>query len=174
MKCKKMLGSIQDPTIQEMMKIIETQSKTTLSIWAINYVEKEVMPIFMKRCPNEQRLIDAIIESKNFLMRKCKLSDVKPYLKDATNVARELNDDPISQCCARAVSVACATIQTPTNALGFTFYTLAAKIYSTYGLEESTSFYDLEAQKEVVKILENLKEFAVENEPDPVNIKWGC
>lgn len=174
MKCKKMLGSIEDTSIKEMMNIIETQSKTTLGNWAISYVEKEVLPIFIKRCPNEKRLEKAMEESKNFLNGTCKLAQVKPYLKDATNVARELDDDLISQCCARAIAVACAVIQTPTNSLGFVFYTLAAKIYSTYGLEENATFYDDEAHTEVKNILESLKEVAVENEPNPVKVKWNC
>ena len=37
----------------------------------------------------------------------------------------------------RAILTACATYDTPTNALGFTFYAVAAIVYSEVGLFES-------------------------------------
>ena len=65
-------------------------------------------------------------------------------------------------------------MQTPTNALGFTFYGAAAAAYDQAGTEESPEIYDALAEKELAAILASLQSAAVENEPNPVKVDWNC
>ena len=75
---------------------------------------------------------------------------------------------------ARALSVACAVIQTPTNALGFSFYSAAASAYHQAGLTETAQTYDRLADAEFENILASLQAAAVPDEPNPVKIDWNC
>lgn len=101
------------------------------------------------------------------------LKELKPLLKEASNAARA-ETDPIAQAAARALSVACAVIQTPTNALGFSFYSTAASAYHQAGLTETAQTYDRLADAEFENILASLQAAAVLDEPNPVKIDWNC
>ena len=55
-KLRKMLGNINDKVIIQVMRTIETQSKTTISSWAVDYVEKNILSIYEKECSEDLRL----------------------------------------------------------------------------------------------------------------------
>ena len=40
-KLRKMLGSVEDPAVRELMGLIETQSRTTLTRWAAAYSRRD-------------------------------------------------------------------------------------------------------------------------------------
>lgn len=44
-KLRKMLGSAGHPTVQKLMRLIETQNKHTLAAWAADYVSAYDLPI---------------------------------------------------------------------------------------------------------------------------------
>lgn len=53
-KLRKMLGDINDPSVVELMQVMETQSKTTLARWAIDYVKEHIhfivlQPLYMRK-----------------------------------------------------------------------------------------------------------------------------
>lgn len=169
-KLRKMLGNIEEPSIVSLMRLMETQSKVTLAHWAITYAEKNILSIY----DGDLRLRDAISSSKEYLDGAKKLGEVKPILKDLRDIAKDIKDNPIGEAAARAVSTACATIQTPTNALGFTFYAVAANVYNQVGLCEKQEVYDELAKIEFTKILESFKEVAIEGEENPAKINWNC
>lgn len=173
-KLRKMLGNIEDPSIVSLMRIMETQSKVTLAHWAITYAEKNILSIYESIYNGDLRLRDAISSSKEYLDGAKKLWEVKPILKDLRDIAKDIKDNPIGEAAARAVSTACATIQTPTNALGFTFYAVAATVYNQVGLCEKQEVYDELAKIEFTKILESFNEVAIEGEENPAKINWNC
>lgn len=47
-KLRKMLGDVNSKECVDMMRLIETQSKATLSAWAIDFAKKEYLPIYEK------------------------------------------------------------------------------------------------------------------------------
>lgn len=47
-KLRKMLGAVDSPYIISLMRLIETQSKSTIANWCINYAEKFFLPIYNK------------------------------------------------------------------------------------------------------------------------------
>lgn len=156
------------------MRLIETQSKSTLANWAISYAENNFICIYERAHCDDLRLRSVVSASKEYLNGVKKLNEVKPFLKEANQISKEAEGNPIAQAAARAVETACATIQTPTNALGFIFYGAAAVVYEQVGLLENSQTYDDLASKEFEKILKNLQEVAIPNEENPVKINWHC
>ena len=47
-KLRKMLGDVDSPECIAMMRLIETQSETTLARWALGYVESRILPVYKK------------------------------------------------------------------------------------------------------------------------------
>lgn len=173
-KLRKMLCDINSQECVSMMKLIETQSKATLGAWAVGFAKDNYLPIYEKYCPGEMRLAEIFEACEKHLAGEMTLKDLKPLLKEAREISQNDERGPIAQAAARAAATACATINTPTNALGYLFYGAAAVAYDAAGLEESVEVYDALATKEMLKAFEDLQEKAVENEPKPAKIKWGC
>ena len=177
-KLRKMLGKVDEPAVQSLMEIIETQSKETLAAWAVGYVKTHTLAIYEKEFPQDNRLRKAVEAVESCLRGEQKFKDVKPVIKEAADAAKEAGDHPVAQAvaqaAARSVSVACNVLGTPTNALGFTFYTAAAIVYDREGTEEKSDIYDTMATKELEKMLISLKEAAVPDESKPVKVNWRC
>ena len=173
-KLRKMLGSLEDPNIVSLMSLIETQSKTTLANWAITYAENNFLKIYEKNYSDDLRLRNILSASKEYLNGTKKLNEVKPLIKEGNVIARSIEENPIAQAACRAIVTACGTINTPTNALGFTFYGAAAIVYDKCGLSESSKIYDELASKELEKMLVSLEKVATPNEENPAKIKWNC
>lgn len=174
MKLRKMLCDINSEECINLMRLIETQSKKTLANWAVQYAKENYLKIFESVCPDNTSFKEAIAACEEHLNGDKKLAEVKPLLKGATLTARELNDNPVAQASARAVATACATVQTPTNALGFLFYGAAAVAYSELGLTQTAEVYDEAALKEFRKAYSSLQAVSVPNEPKPAKINWNC
>ena len=173
-KLRKMLCDIDSPVCIALMRRIETQSKATLAAWAIQYAKDHYLGIYETECPEDPSLKETIISCEQYLDGSKKLSDIKPQIRGAGQTARDLTDNPVAQAAARAVSTACAAIQTPTNALGFLFYGAAAVAYSQAGLEESAEVYDNMAAQELQNALTSLEQASVPDEEHPVKINWNC
>ena len=59
-KLRKMLGKVDEPAVQSLMEIIETQSKETLAAWAVGYVKTHTLAIYEKEFPQDNRLSKAV------------------------------------------------------------------------------------------------------------------
>lgn len=88
--------------------------------------------------------------------------------------AKELTNEPVNLAAIKAISTACATIQTPSNAFGFLLYGSAAIAYFKLGLKDSQENYDNLASNELKEALASLQKRAILNESKPVKIKWNC
>lgn len=172
-RLRKMLGNINDPVITEFMGLIETQSKETLTKWAVGYVEKHCLPIYEKAYP-ERGLSDVIAALKEYLKGGKSLKDIKPLLKEANQIAKEAEENPAAQAATRAIATACGVPQTPTNALGFTFYCAAAVVYDKAGLDQKQEIYDALAKQELNSMLNALEQELVADEKNPVKVNWNC
>lgn len=173
-KLRKMLGDVNSKECIALMRLIETQSKATLAQWAVGYVKKNYLGIYEAECPGDLRMSEAIAACEEYLAGSKKIGEVKPILKEAVQAARDLEDNPTAQAAARAISTACGTVQTPTNALGFIFYGAAVMAYNQAGLNEEKEVYDRLADAEFKKVLGTLEQAAVADEPNPVKVKWNC
>ena len=115
---RKMLGNVQSEECRSLMRLMETQSKKTLADWAVAYAKAHYLPVFEAACPGERRLAETVAACEAYGKGQTSLNELKPLLREAAQVARALADHPVAQAAARAISVACSTVQTPTNALG--------------------------------------------------------
>lgn len=174
MKLRKMLGSIEDENCKELMKCIETQNQHTLSKWALGYVKNQILPIWEKEQPNDTVVHQSILGIESYLRGEITLKEAKDVCRRLREMSKDIDLTPVSEAALRAIAVACAVIQTPTNALGFTFYAIAAQVYDEYGLSCEMSFYNEQASVYFKKILHSFKEIMIANEEHPVSINWNC
>ena len=174
-KLRKMLGKADSPYILSLMALIETQSKETIAAWCMDYAEAHILPIFEAECPGDTRPRMALEAARQWFEGKVKLPEVKHIiLNECHAAARELDGNPAAQAAARACGQASACFHTPTHSLGLAFYGAAAIAYHRAGLLEKPAVYDQLAAVECAKMEAALRAVAVENEPNPAKINWGC
>lgn len=173
-KPRKMLGKADSPYILSLMRLIETQSKATLANWCIDYVQREVMPIYKKSYPEDARGEAALAAAKRWLAGEIKLPEAKKLILEAHAAAREAEENPAAQAAMRAVGQAASTIHSATHSLGIAFYGAAAIAYDRVGLGEKAEVYDTIAAEECAKMEAALAAVAVENEPNTAKINWYC
>ena len=116
-KLRKMLGRADDPQIIQLMRLIETQSKTTLAAWAANCARDRYLAVYEQAYPDDRRLRELIEAVCAHLDGRVKLAEIKALLRQARTIAQQAEATPAAQAAARAIATACAVIQTPTNAL---------------------------------------------------------
>ena len=99
-KLRKMLGSVEDPAVRELMGLIETQSRTTLTRWAAAYTAEQYLPL---TGGEDGRLSGAVEAVSANLRGDLTLKEAKVLLAEARKAAQE-ETDPVRQAAARAVS----------------------------------------------------------------------
>lgn len=174
-KIRKMLGKYDDEHIVELMRLIETQSKETIANWCMDYAEENILPIYKKYYPDDNRPQIALDASRDWFKGLKKLPEVKDIiLNECHRAAREAEDSPAAQAAARTLGQAAACFHTPTHSLGLAFYGGAAVAYDKLGLEATEEQYQKVAHEEVLKMTEALKKVAVNDEPNKAKLKWYC
>ena len=174
-KLRKMLGKADSPYIVSLMRLIETQSKATITHWCIDYCEEHILPIYEEAYPGDNRPRSALDAARDWMAGKVKLPEVKNIiLHECHAAARENEENPAVQAAARACGQAAACFHTPTHSLGLAFYGAAAIAYSRVGLDQPPEVYDRIAAEECAKMEAALRAVAVENEPNPAKINWNC
>lgn len=174
-KVRKMLGDVNAPSTVALMRLIDTQSKATICNWCIGYSEVNVLPIFEKHCPDDDRPRKALNAAREYLDGKVKFPVVKNIiLNECHAAARELEANPAAQAAARACGQVSAVVHTLSHSIGLYFYGAAAVAYDRLGLEATDDEYSTVAEEVCADITTALQAIAVENEPNPAKIKWNC
>lgn len=173
-KPRKMLGDAASPQCQKLMRLIETQSKPTLALWALQLAEKRYLPIYTAAYPKDKRALQAIRICRECARNSGSVKEIKPLLKELIQLARDELAEPAVDCAVRAIATACNVLQTPTNALGFLFYGAAAVAYTAVGVTQSRAVYEHLAEEEFEHALAALQEAAIADEQHPVKVNWNC
>lgn len=174
-KLRKMLGRADAPEVVALMRLIDTQSKATICEWCMRYAEENMLPIFERRCPDDNRPRAALAAARDYLDGKVKFSVVKNIiLNECHAAARELEHDPAAQAAARACGQGSAVVHTLSHSLGLYFYGAAAIAYDRLDLDATDDAYSAVAQEVCADLTAALQAVAVMNEPNPVKIKWNC
>ncbi|HNX15666.1 MAG TPA: hypothetical protein PKH29_12540 [Oscillospiraceae bacterium] len=173
-KTRKMLSDIEAPYLQALMKLIETQSKSTLANWAIDYSERVLLPIWNKYDPNDLRPQYALDAARAWLSGTIKLPQAKPVILECHESARSAENNPAAQAAARAIGQSASTIHSATHCIGLPLYGALAVAYGVLGTETPWSQLEQYAREECRRMLEALNAVAVENEPNPAKINWKC
>jgi len=172
-KLKKMYSNIDNPHVQQLMRLIETQSKQTLVNWCCDYALNVMLPIYQKHYPADERPCEAISAAKDWLAGKIKLPEAKKWILACHEAAREAENNPAAQAAVRAIGQAASSIHVATHALGIAFYGAMAVAYNKVA-NETQEVYDKLAETELANIELSLRAVCVENEPNPVKVNWNC
>ncbi|MEA4812156.1 MAG: hypothetical protein VB108_06275 [Anaerolineaceae bacterium] len=174
-KLRKTFGETDAPSTLALMRLIETQSKTTVANWSLDYAEEKILPLFRKYCPNDERPAHAIFAARSWLEGKLKLPAVKAViLNECHAAARELDENPVAQAAARAIAQSASSIHAATHSLGLLFYAAAAIAYDRLGFDAKETEYAALAEEVCADYTEALQSAAIENETNPVRCKWYC
>ena len=171
-KLRKTLGDVKAPSTIALMRLIKTQSKTTVVNWTLNYAEQHMLPLFEKHCPNDHRPAHAIAAAREWLDGKVKLPYVKNIiLNECHTAARELDANPVAQAAARAIGQATSSIHAAPHSLGLYFYAAAAIAYDRLGFDAEKSEYDAIAEEVCADYTSALSTVAVKKEPSPAQCR---
>ena len=80
----------------------------------------------------------------------------------------------MAQAAARACGQASAVVHTLSHSIGLYFYGAAAIAYDRVGLNEDAEVYNRIAEEVCAEMTVALQAVAVEDEPNPAQIKWSC
>jgi len=174
-KYRKMLSDINAPYLQSLMRLMETQSKTTLAHWGIDYAGEHILPIYERTFAKDVRPHRALAAARQWLSGSVKLPYVKGIiLNECHAAAREAEGSPAAQAAARSCGQAAATIHTPTHALGLALYGALAIAYDKQGIDADWERLVSCAAEECAKMETALRTVAVEDEPNPAKLNWNC
>jgi hypothetical protein len=170
---KKMYSNLNNPHVQQLMRLIETQSKQTLVNWCCAYALNVMLPVYQKHFPADRRPCEAVHAAKDWLDGKIKLPEAKKLILACHEAAREAEKTPAAQAAARAIGQAASSIHTVTHALGIAFYGAMAVAYNKVA-NKTQEVYNQLAEEELANIEASLRAVCVENESDPVKVNWNC
>lgn len=173
-KARKMLSNWEAPYIQSLMKLIETQSKSTLAHWAVGYAERVILPLWNKHYPNDQHPQNALNASREWLSGAIKLPQAKKAILDCHAAAREADGNSVAQAAARAIGQCASTIHSARHCIGLALYGAIAVAYDRLGTNAAWEQLEHCAADECRHMLDALRAVAVENEPNPAKIDWKC
>ena len=173
-KPRKMLSDWRAPYIQSLMRLIETQSKTTLANWAVDYSRSVILPLWYKSHPDDDRPEAALDAAARWLMGEIKLPQAKEKILGCHAAAREAEGDPVAQAAARAIGQCSSTIHSARDCIGLAFYGALSVAYDTLGMDAKWEQIEKCAKEECGRMEAALREIAVENEENPAKIDWKC
>lgn len=96
MKYRKMLSDWEAPYIQDLIRQIDTQIKETLARWAVDYAEKDILPLWASFYPEDERPKRALEVARQWLAKEIKLPEAKAEILDCHAAAREHEDNPVA------------------------------------------------------------------------------
>ncbi len=169
-----MLSNWQAAPIEGLMRLIETQSKETLVNWAVDYAEAQFLLIYTKQYPQDDRPKLALEYARLWLNKEVKLPEAKRYILGCHQAANEAVENPAAQAAARAIGQAASSIHSAMHSLGLALYGGLAIAYDQLGMDIPWAEHEAFALIECEKMLAALQAVAIENEPNPVKVKWFC
>ena len=173
-KERKMLSDWDASYIQLLVKLIETQSKTTLVNWAVDYAERVMLPLWNKNFPDDLRPHDAMKAARDWLSGTIKLPQAKTVILQCHTAAREADGNAVAQAAARAIGQATSSIHSVKHSIGLVLYGAIAVGYDTLGTKATWEQLEQCAADECRRMLDALLSIAVENESNPAKIDWKC
>jgi hypothetical protein len=174
MKARKMLSDWHAPYIQSLMRLIETQSKATLALWAMDYSERVLLPLWSKSFAADARPQEALAAARLWLRGEIKLPAAKAAILQCHAAAREAEGNPAAQAAARAIGQCASTIHMAQHCIGLAFYGALAVAYDRLGSGAPWAQVEQCAAEECAHMQAALLAIAVVHEPNPARINWNC
>lgn len=165
-KTRKMLSDLNAPYIQPLVQLIEKQSKAILVVWAAEYAERVILPIWSKFYPDDLRPQYALDAARKWLAGTIKLPLAKEAILQCHAAAREAEAYPAAQAAARATGHSAASIHSARHCIGLVLYGAIAVAYDVLGISASWEQLEQCAADECGRMLDTLLAATVANEED--------
>lgn len=173
-KARKMLSDWDAPYIQSLVKLIETQSKTTLANWAVDYAWRVMLPLWGKHYPDDPRPQNALLAAREWLAGTIKLPQAKAAILQCHAAARSAEGNSVAQAAARAIGQCASTIHSARHCIGLPLYGALAVAYDNCGTKVSWEQLEHSAADECGRMLYDLRAVSVIDETAPAKIDWKC
>lgn len=157
---RKMLSDRKAPYIQAIVMLAETQNKTTLANWALDYSEKAILPLWLRAYPEDMRPQAAMKAARDWLCGTIRLPAARTMILACHTAAREAESNPAAQAAARAIGQCASTIHVPGHCLGLALYGAVALAYDGIGTEAPWEQVEQRAAEECRLMLESLRNIA--------------
>lgn len=154
---RKMLSDLNTPTIRALESLAKTQSKETLVVWALDYSELVLLPIWRKYYPEDSRPINALKASREWLAGEIKLPQAKVAILECHAAAREADANPAAQATARAIGQSASAIHSTRHCIGLALYGGLAVAYDILGTDASWDQLEKYAEDECGRMLDALR-----------------
>ena len=141
--------------------------------WSASYAREQLLPICLRAHPEDALPGRLLAQAADWAAGRCGSQAVKPLLAALRDGARQ-ETHPAAQAALRAIAAAAAVMQTPTNALGMTFYAAAALAYAALGEGATPADYDAHAEATFARMLDSLRAASVPHEAHPARLDWHC
>lgn len=171
-KARKMLSDLDAPYIQPLIKLMETQSKSTLAQWVIDYAERVILPLWRKHYPEDLRPQNALKATLEWLSGTIKLPQAKTAILECHAAAREAEANPVAQAAARAIGQSASTIHSARHCIGLALYGAMAVAYDTLATNAPWEQLEKCAAEECGRMLDALRAVSVNGEPNPAKLDW--
>lgn len=165
-KTRKILSDLNAPYVQPLVQLIETQSKATLVIWAADYAERVILPLWSKFYPDDFRPQNALAAAREWIAGRIKLPQAKEAILKCHAAAREAEDYPVAQAAARAIGQSASAIHSARHCIGLALYGALAVAYDRLGTNVPWEFVEQCAVAECGQMLETLRVSALANVED--------
>lgn len=173
-RVRKMLSDWDAPYVQLLMRQIETQSKSTLTHWAVDYADRVLLPLWGKHYPDDSRPQAALNAARQWQAGIIKLPQARKMILECHAAARQVEGNPVAQAAARAIGQCASTIHSARHCIGLALYGALAVAYDRLGTKATWGQLEQCAAEECGRMLEALRLVSVENEPNPAKINWKC
>ena len=158
-RLRKMLGRTDSPYVVSFRRLLDAQSKPVVAQWCIDYARNQILPIFKKAYPQDDRGDAALNAATLWLVGEVKLPVVRKQILNAHTAAREAAQDPAAAAAMRAVAQSASVVHVVSHALGIVHYGCCALVYDRLGLTESDEVYEDAAARECAKMEDSFRKF---------------
>ena len=173
-KHRRMLPDWEAPYLRSLIKLVVTQSKTTLANWCIDYSESRLLSIYESAYPHDLRPRYALAAAREWFGGRTRLPQAKAAILECQAAAREAEANPAAQAAARAIGQCASTIHSASNCAALPLYGALAVAYDTAGIDAAWPELEGIAAEECGRMEAALRAVAVENEPHPAKLTWKC
>ena len=125
--------------------------------WVVGYAEANILPIYARYYPEDQRPQLALEYARKWLRKEVKLPEAKKYILGCHDAANEAEGSPAAQAAARAIGQAASSIHSAMHSLGLALYGGVAIAYDQLGMEAPWAEHEAFAPERMTKILAALK-----------------
>lgn len=133
----------------DLRMLLEGQSHTVLTLWALDLAEGSVASL-KEKYPEESRPEQALLVARDWAAGKVKIRFAQRKILDCHAFAKEIKDKGDIAAC-HAVGQACAVVHTAGHVMGYPIYDLTALV-CRYGIDGCREFVEARKQEYISRL----------------------